>query len=201
MKCQSAKGQADGKEGGEQEVSKLCAMTVRAATLADAPKLAAIHVAAWRAAYADHMPAAFLAGLSVEERAAMWQRSLSEPSPRAVAVSLDEAGNPVAWCVCGPSRDEDANGTATAELIAINVHPSAWRKGHGKALCQWTLAHARRQHWSSITLWVLRGNGRARAFYEKLGFEADGTEKQDVQRLGFVLDEIRYKMRMSYAAA
>jgi RimJ/RimL family protein N-acetyltransferase len=168
-------------------------MTVRTATFEDALKLAEIHVATWRAAYADHMPAEFLAGLSVQERTAMWQQALSEPSARAVAVSVDEAGDPVAWCVCGPSRDQDATGTDIGELIAINVHPLAWRKGHGKALCQWVLAHARSQLWPSITLWVLRGNTRARAFYEMLGFTPDGVEKQDT-RLGFVLDEVRYAM-------
>jgi RimJ/RimL family protein N-acetyltransferase len=171
-------------------------MTVRAATLEDAPKLAEIHVAAWRAAYTDHMPPEFLAGMRVEERTAMWQKGLSEQSARVVAVTVDGAGDPVAFCVCGPSRDQDAKGTDIGELIAINVHPTAWRSGHGKALCQWVLAYARSQHWPSIALWVLRGNDRARAFYEKLGFEADGIEKQDIERLGFILDELRYQMRI-----
>ena len=182
-----------------EAVPKLCAMSVRPATLVDAAKLAEIHVAAWRAAYADQMPPEFLAGMRVEDRTAMWQKSLSEPSQRVVFVSLDEAGDPVAWCVCGPSRDEDAKDSAIGELIALNVHPTAWRSGHGKALYQWVLAYARSQHWSSIMLWVLRGNGRARAFYEKLGFEADGTEKQEFERLGFLLDELRYQMRVEDA--
>lgn len=180
---------------------KLCTMTISAATLSDAPKLAEIHVAAWRAAYADQMPAEFLAGMCVEDRTTMWQKALSEPSPRVMAVSVNEVGDPVAFCVCGPSRDQDAKGTDIGELIAINVHPSAWRKGHGKALCHWVLAHAKNQYWPSITLWVLRGNVRARAFYEKLGFEADGTEKQDTERLGFALDEVRYQMRIGDASS
>jgi RimJ/RimL family protein N-acetyltransferase len=176
-------------------------MTVRAATLDDAPKLADIHVAAWRAAYANHMPADFLASLNVEERTVMWQKALSEPSPRAVAVSVDEVGDPVAFCVCGPSRDQDAKDTAIGELIALNVHPTAWRKGHGTALCQWVLAHAKSQHWPTVTLWVLRGNDRACAFYETLGFAPDGTEKQDTHRLGLMLDVVRYSMRIENASS
>jgi RimJ/RimL family protein N-acetyltransferase len=174
-------------------------MTVRTATLSDAPKLAEIHVAAWRAAYADHMPAEFLAGQSVEERTAMWQTALSEPSLRTVAVSVDEEGEPMAFCVYGPSRDQDARDTDIGELIAINVHPLAWRKGHGKALCLRVLAHARSQRWPVVTLWVVRGNTRARAFYEKLGFEADGSEKQDTKLVGCVLHEVRYQMRIGDA--
>jgi RimJ/RimL family protein N-acetyltransferase len=172
-------------------------MTVRTATLSDAPKLAEIHVAAWRAAYADDMPAEFLAGLSVEERTAMWQTALSEPSSRTVTVSVNHADEPVAFCVYGPSRDQDAKDTDVGELIAINVHPSAWRKGHGEALCLGVLAHARSHHWPVVTLWVVRGNARARAFYEKLGFQTDGTEKQDTKLGGCVLHEVRYKMPIS----
>lgn len=187
-------------EGGEKTVSKLGAMTVRTATLVDAPKLAEIHVAVWRAAYADHMPPEFLAGMRVEERTAMWQKALSEPNPRIVTVSLNETGDPVAFCVYGPSRDQDAKDTDVGELIAINVHPSAWHKGHGKALCLRVLAHARSQQWPVVTLWVLRGNTRARAFYERLGFEADGTDKQDTKLVGFVLHEVRYQMRIGNAS-
>jgi RimJ/RimL family protein N-acetyltransferase len=174
-------------------------MTVRTATLADASDLAEIHVAAWRAAYADHMPAKFLAGLSVEERTAMWQTALSEPSSRTVTVSVNHADEPLAFCVYGPSRDQDAKGTDIGELIALNVHPSAWRQGHGQDLCHRVVAHARSQQWPVVTLWVLRGNTRARAFYEKLGFEADGVEKLDTHRLGFVLDEVRYKLGIENA--
>jgi RimJ/RimL family protein N-acetyltransferase len=62
------------------------------------------------------------------------------------------------------------------------------------------LAHAQRQGWPAITLWTLRGNTRARAFYEKLGFEADGTEKQDTKLVGFVLHEVRYQIRIGSAS-
>ena len=169
-------------------------MTVRFAILEDAPKLAEIHVAAWRAAYVDHMPAAFLAGMSVEGRTTMWQKMLSQPKPAQLDVSVNEADEPVAFCVCGPSRDSDAKDTDIGELMALNVHPSQWRRGHGQALCQRVLRHARSQHWSAITLWVVRGNSRARAFYEQLGFAADGTEKQDATLVGVALYEVRYKM-------
>jgi RimJ/RimL family protein N-acetyltransferase len=175
-------------------------MTVRAATLADAPGLAEIHVAAWRAAYADHMPSEFLAGMRVEDRTAMWQKTLSEPSPLTFAVSVNQAGEPMAFCVYGPSRDQDAKGTDIGEMIAINVHSSAWRQGHGQDLCRCVLDYAKSQRWSAVTLWVLHGNTRARAFYEKLGFEADGTEKQDAKLVGFVLHEVRYQMRIGNAS-
>ena len=62
---------------------------------ADAPAMAALHVRAWRAAYTGIMPDAFLAGLRVEEREAMWRRSLTAPevapAERAIFVA-EEAG-------------------------------------------------------------------------------------------------------------
>jgi RimJ/RimL family protein N-acetyltransferase len=194
MTLQFATGLRGGRGVGEKTVAKLWAMTVRTATLSDAPILAEIHVAAWRAAYADHMSAELLAGMRVEDRTAMWQRVLSEPNPRTVAVKVHKADEPVAFCVYGPSRDQDAKDTDIGELIALNVHPAQWRKGHGQTLCLQVLAHARAQHWSAITLWVVSGNARARAFYEQLGFTADGTEKQDATLVGSVLHEVRYKL-------
>ena len=33
-----------------------------------------------------------------------------------------------------------------------------------------------------MTLWILKGNGRAARFYEELGFVQDGTERLDTAR-------------------
>ncbi len=46
---------------------------VREATVADAAGIAVVHVEAWRSAYADIVPAAFLAELSVAARAEAWR--------------------------------------------------------------------------------------------------------------------------------
>ena len=54
-------------------------LVVRAAVPADAAAMAALHVHAWRAAYAGVMPADFLAALTIAEREAMWRRSVTEP--------------------------------------------------------------------------------------------------------------------------
>ncbi len=47
-------------------------LIVRAAQNADAPSLAAIHVAAWQVGYRGVMPNNFLDTLSVSERETMW---------------------------------------------------------------------------------------------------------------------------------
>jgi ribosomal protein S18 acetylase RimI-like enzyme len=40
-------------------------------------------------------------------------------------------------------------------------------------------------------LWVVAANQRARRFYERAGWYADGAEKRDA-RLGFEIHEVRY---------
>ena len=59
------------------------AVTVRDATVDDAHAIAEVHVASWRWAYRGQVPEAILDALSVEDREAMWRRSLSEGKARA----------------------------------------------------------------------------------------------------------------------
>ncbi len=168
-------------------------MHIRPATAEDADSIAAIQVAAWRAAYVQLMPDAFLAHLSVLERAAMWRKALSESSPGATMVTLNSALAPVGFCVYGPSRDDYGQGGNIGELVALNVLPSEWRRGYGHALCDAALVHARQVHWCALTLWVLHGNRSARTFYERHGFEADAAEKHTTKLTGCVLHEVRYR--------
>lgn len=165
---------------------------IRPATVADAHQIAHIHVTTWRAAYAAHMPATYLNDMRVESRAAMWHKALAEPSPGITLLVLNATGETVGFCVYGPSRDEDAQNLNTGELVALNVLPSAWGKGYGSALCSTVLTQA--QHWDAVTLWVLHGNERARRFYEKFGFTADGASKTDSKLVGSVLHEVRYSL-------
>jgi hypothetical protein len=50
-------------------------VTIRRATVQDAPALGRLHVRAWQAAYRGQMPDDYLDGLRPEERAAGWERS------------------------------------------------------------------------------------------------------------------------------
>lgn len=166
-------------------------MVIREATQNDVPALAEIHVSAWRSAYAGHMPNAVLDDLSVEKRIADWQQWLNEPGPGTTLV-VETDKKLVAFCVYGPSRDDDAEGKSIGEILALNVHPEFWRCGYGKALCAAVLREAQRRQWKMVTLWMLRSNERARLFYQSLGFSPDGAERSDHGLVGVKLDEVRY---------
>jgi GNAT superfamily N-acetyltransferase len=169
-------------------------VSVRAATLDDAHRIAEIHVAGWRAAYRGAMPDAFLDALSVDDRAARWRDRIGRPTTpeHRTWVAVDGA-QIVAFAATGPSRDDDA-AADTAELIALYAEPSRWGTGAGRALTSHVLADLAARGATAVTLWVLDSNARARRFYEIAGFAADGGEKLGSFG-GASVRELRYRLR------
>ena len=165
-------------------------MKLRAATVADARAIAEIHVAAWRTAYRGLMPDDFLAALSVDEHTAKWSSGLSRPSPSQLALAEID-GALAAFCIYGPTRDEQP--PEVAEIYALNVHPERWGRGAGRALCEHAFGEAAARGHTSMTLWVMSGNARARRFYEHLGYAADGATRTNSQLIGRPFDELRYR--------
>lgn len=161
---------------------------IRAATSADAPAIAEIHVASWRATYPGIVPASYLAGLSVEQRATTW-RDVLDAGRSHVALASTE-GEPRGWIAYGPTRDTDKD-SAWGEIGAIYLHPSHCGLGIGAAL----VAHARRSLHDAghrrVSLWVLVDNRRAKAFYEREGFVAERDTKT-FEIDGVPIEEIRY---------
>lgn len=154
-------------------------MTVRLAEPADAPAVAAVHVKSWQVTYRGHLPDEVLDNLDLEERTAMWARAISRGE---VWVGLD--GDEVVGFICtGPTREPDA----VSQLYAIYLLPSAWGTGLATPLAEAGLAGL-----TDTVLWVLEDNPRARRFYERLGFAADGTRREETYG-DTVVKEIRYR--------
>ncbi|MFI9816779.1 GNAT family N-acetyltransferase [Saccharothrix variisporea] len=195
---------------------------IRPATVLDAAEIARIHVQAWQAAYAGHMPAEFLNGLSVADRQAAWERQLAQgtadvfviEAPDAVTESAvaesgavagsagsesagagsGGAGSVIAgFALVGPSRDADA-GPGTGELHAINLDPAHWHRRLGRPLLDHAVTALRDRGYRDATLWVLGSNDRARRFYERAGWAPDGTTRVETIAGGTVrLEEVRYR--------
>lgn len=167
---------------------------VRPATPADAAGLARMHVASWQRAYAGLMPQAFLDGLSVQDRTNTWRRVLSEPTPGVSTLVAELEGRVIGFASVGPCRDDDVE-PGTQELWGIYLDPDYWGAGHGHDLHAHALAALRANAASPTavaTLWVLEGNKRARRFYERHGWSADGAHKVD-WRGEVRLEEVRYR--------
>lgn len=167
-------------------------VVVRAATTADAPGIARVHVASWRSAYRGLLPDALLDGLSAERRAEGWARSISDGST-AVLVAVDPAGPIVGFVATGDTRDADA-ADGVGEVFAIYLDPAWWDLGVGRTLIT-AGASALGSRFDEATLWVLDTNERARAFYERNGWQPDGAVKRAT--LGDAeVEEVRYRTRL-----
>jgi GNAT superfamily N-acetyltransferase len=167
-------------------------IAVRAAVPSDAPQMAALHVRAWRATYAGILPDGFLAGLKAADREAMWRRSLTVPelAPAERVILVAEAdGALLGLAAAGHARGDDELGLG--ELYSIHVDPPAWGQGVGRALLAAAMTWLDARFAASI-LWVVDGNRRARALYERTGWTPDGATKIEIYDETSV-DNCRYR--------
>jgi ribosomal protein S18 acetylase RimI-like enzyme len=165
---------------------------VRPPRLEDSADFGSLHVRAWQRAYRGGlMPDAYLDALSIEERSQMWREALQRPfRPRfSLFVAEDEKGSVVGYINVGPAGgDVD---TETGEIFAINVDPDAWGRGYGSALLEAGVRDLAASGFATAVLWVHPHNGRARSFYERAGWRADGHERRE-EILGVETPEVRY---------
>ncbi len=167
-------------------------MTVlRPANAGDALAISRVHVSGWQSAYAEILPADFLAGQSVERRLAFWQKELASSASldNTTWVALD-GDIIVGFVLAGPCRDEDRAGPRHWEVYAIYVLAEHWGRGWGESLLSQVLLSAPSNS-ADVSLWVLADNERAIRFYERLGFVFDGAERVEVLG-GQRVRELRY---------
>jgi ribosomal protein S18 acetylase RimI-like enzyme len=167
---------------------------IRPAELADARKVAELHVATWKEAYRGIVPDEYLESLSVEKREAAWRESLAKRLSE-LWVASESTSELAGWVSFGGCRDSDKP-ASVGELWAIYVSPRYWSCGVGRAL--WLTARSRLVElgFTEVTVWCLAGNDRAERFYRAAGFLATNA----IIKAPFatvVLDEIRYEAVLS----
>lgn len=139
--------------------------TLRPARLADAPALGALHHQVWRAAYGPLVPPSVWRERLVEHTVARWTRTLTHgPSAHPWLAFAD--GAMVGFAAAGPAP---ADAVRERELQALYVHPAAQGSGVADELLAAALGPG------PAFLWVAEDNPRARAFYRRHGFRADGA--------------------------
>jgi ribosomal protein S18 acetylase RimI-like enzyme len=140
---------------------------IRRARAEDVDGIAAVHVAAWQAAYRGILPAHSLQAFTLDERRRFWAGvAPGEAVPgRPVLVAVDGEAV-VGFAVCGPPRDHDM--PFDAELYVLNVHPGHWGHGIGRRLFACCVGQLSDLGRSNCYLWVLTANERARRFYESV---------------------------------
>ncbi|MBD9700018.1 GNAT family N-acetyltransferase [Flavimobilis sp. GY10621] len=167
-------------------VQEMNALTIRTATVEDAPAVARIHITSWRSAYAGIVPDDVLATLDVDVREQRWHGYLTDARIRTwVAEVADRA---IGFATLGPARDEDAD-DGDLELYAIYLSPESWGTGAARELMRTLLTEV--PETARLTLWVFADNERARHFYRRHGLAPDGVERLE-EFSGTHLTEVRY---------
>lgn len=169
-------------------------MTLRQATSADAEAVGRIHVESWNVAYRGIMPDDVIALTDLSYRTQFWAERIADREWPVFL--LEENGKSVAFCQMVPSKDPDDDPARVGHITSIHVLPHLRGRGHGRVLMEHVLHEFQKRGFTQVTLWVLEENRKARAFYQKYGFERDGGtrrySKTDVP-------EVRYRIHLDRA--
>lgn len=144
-------------------------ITIRKATLEDAPAVATVHVTAWREAYHGIISDDFLANLSIQRRTEFWVNTLSDPAHifhHAYVAEMN--GQVVGFAGYGVPQEKESG--FDGELFSIYILQTAHKQGVGRLLVNQVVKALRDFGWNSMMVWVLKDNP-ARGFYERLGGE------------------------------
>ena len=154
-------------------------ISVRAATVHDAARLAEIHIAAWRATYRGVMTDEYLDGLDIGRAASAWRRNILEPRQGTIHLVVQSAGEVAGFAILGPvAGDADPE---TGQLHAINVHPDWWARGVGSVLFDAAEQQLIDLGYDRAFLWVAKGNDRAISFYTNRRWLDDGGTLEDTR--------------------
>ena len=145
-----------------------------------------------RRAYRGIVGDAFLDGLSDAVWVERWRTIFTEPRDGARTLVSADGDDVTGFARIGPVRDPDPPGPGWDEVYAIYLDPPSW--GRRLRLGAAGRAPGRRSLTGvpGVSLWVLRDNALARAFYERHGFEVDGSS-QEITIEGQALPEVRYR--------
>ena len=146
-------------------------------------------MAAWQAAYAGIIDAAYLAALSAAQRETYWAQAIVQGRPGLLLAQHDQ-GAVAGWIAFGDCRDKDAPANR-GEVWAIYVDPACWSQGVGQALWQQAREQLQEQGKDDASLWVLAANQRAIRFYAALGFVPDPGSDRTITVAGAPIDEVR----------
>jgi ribosomal protein S18 acetylase RimI-like enzyme len=168
-------------------------MIIREARLADVEAIARVHVDSWRVAYREIIPAEIIQGRTLEQRIEQWRGIVTAASDGEGWVHVAAEDDEVIGFVSARASG-DAGSAGVGEVAAIYVAPERWRARAGSALLQSAVGALRAAGFGEATLWVLRDNAPARAFYEREGWAADGAS----HTLGSTeIVEVRYRRRLA----
>jgi GNAT superfamily N-acetyltransferase len=175
-------------------------VTIRSATPADADGITDVQVASWRAGYAHVFPRSVLYADDFDSsRRSFWTAWRFSPGHR-LTVAVVPGGRVVGFASYGPERERARGFTGRAELYAFYLHPDVWGSGAASLLMEHTEDRFRSEGFATAVLWVLDDNPRARAFYEKHGWEPTGIGADFDAYCEVRVPEVEYRKQLGGSA-
>ncbi len=181
------------------ETRETAVVQVLRAASGDADAIAQVKVDTWRTTYRSMVPDRYLERMSYAAHAEDWSRIAGDPATF-VYVAEDGVGQAVGFVAGGPRWNGPER--YAAELYALYIRAEHQGRGVGTRLMETLVTAFERTGYSSMLLWALIENHRARAFYEKLagvaiaaqGFEIDGVRIGEIaygwEQTGTLLDRL-----------
>jgi GNAT superfamily N-acetyltransferase len=162
---------------------------IREATVADAAGIAHVQTWSWREAYEGLISAGFLNAWQVDPR--VWTRRLAESGARTTTFVAVAGSQVIGFAGVGPQLTP-AGDTRVGQLYTMYLLTLWWGVGLGHRLHTVALDALTSAGFAHAVLWVLAGNTRAMAFYEREGWRFDGESR--TEQMG---DEPLSELRMS----
>lgn len=156
---------------------------IRPAVQSDIPAIAALHIEGWKGAYGGIVNQAYLDSLTLERRIADWAGWMA--AGESETYLAEEDGKPVGFVTIGrtktpPPGSSPIRPSHSGEVYALYLHPDHWRKGIGSRLLRYAASALKDRKHSTLCLWVMDANARAKAFYETLGGQKLGGKTVQV---------------------
>lgn len=153
-------------------------VSCRIAWTDDAGAIAAVQVQAWRASYAELLPAEVLEGLDQQAIAAQWHAALTAPpdARNRVLVAL-EHNRVTGFVLTGPAVDPDCDPVADGEITDLTVAPADRGAGHGSRLMQAAVETLQADRFTRAVTWLAAADDDQRRFWTDAGWAADGAHR------------------------
>jgi len=145
----------------------------RTATLRDAEALAALGAETFTATFGHLYDPNDLESFLQNHSPDNWEKDLDDPAFEVRVAEVD--GRLVGYAKLGPPHLPFEPRGEAAELRQLYVLEEMKGQGVAHALIEWVIDRARDRRADHLYLSVFTDNHRARRFYEKFGFEPEGT--------------------------
>ena len=164
-------------------------ITIRKVLPEDVYDYTVCHIACWNAAFRGIVSDEYLDNMSaeIEERVERLKKTLDRPGNSEFYCVIFE-GRMIGRLIIGKSQDEDKPDAGA--IVAIYLLDEFWGKGYGREMMDFAIGALKRLGYREVVLWTPKENERAKRFYEKYGFTADGATKE--MGIGKALVIIRY---------